>query len=161
MFSTITPALPQRPVTDRQYHHISIFKQIKRDKCQGWGGGPTDLSRMGPGSRKSYESGRGLGWGPAPKSRLQARASVLHEFLMSCGFTSPPSLAHHPLGVFQPVSSVLPVQHTEPISVLQTEPSPGIPRPLRAGCTLCSPILRAPYVFCQPGPTTDDVSTWT
>lgn len=39
VFSTLTPALPQRPVTDRQYHHISIFKQIKRDKCQGWAGG--------------------------------------------------------------------------------------------------------------------------
>ena len=62
---------------------------------------------------------------PSPKSRLQARASVLHEFLMSCGFTSPPSLAHHPLGVLPLVSSVLPEQHTEPDSVLQTGPSQG------------------------------------
>ena len=80
VFSTLTPALPQRPVTDRQYHHISIFKQIKRDKCQGWVGVPQIYQEwdLGQGRAMSQEEAwdgglpRNHTFRPGPRSSMSS-----------------------------------------------------------------------------------------
>ena len=52
--------------------------------------------------------------------------SMFVQLISRVGHRGPAGLlAHHPLGVLPLVSSVLPEQHTEPDSVLQTGPSRG------------------------------------